>query len=208
MMGMINELSKGVGACERLVQTPIPLHYARHTSRFMAVFTLTLPLFLVQEIGYSAVPSVACVVWCLFGVQEIGLMIENPFATTREGNWGLPLDIFSRSIRHDVWECIDSVGVASGNIQQQLIIDDIPPQVRRSISPPPHHPHPPPPSGMSSIPSPPPAPPPWAGAAVASGGGGEVAEGSRVKPRKPLGWFRRCLRYCGILGPKDYPYVP
>ncbi|EKX41039.1 hypothetical protein GUITHDRAFT_74943, partial [Guillardia theta CCMP2712] len=85
VLGMINELGKCVGGCERIVQTPIPLHYARHTGRFMGLFCLTLPLVFIGEMGLLAVPAVACVVWCLYGVQqEIGLLIENPFSRSTE----------------------------------------------------------------------------------------------------------------------------
>ena len=37
-LGMINRLSSYVGACERLLQTPVPLNYARHTSRFLTLW--------------------------------------------------------------------------------------------------------------------------------------------------------------------------
>ena len=111
VLTMVNELGKCVGSCERIVQTPIPLHYARHTGRFMGLFCLTLPFLFIGEMGMLAVPVVACVVWCLFGVQEIGLLIENPFSQTREGTWALPLAIMADSIRFDVWEALDSVGL-------------------------------------------------------------------------------------------------
>lgn len=43
------QLSKCIGGCERIVQTPVPLHYARHTGRFMGLFILTLPFILVDD---------------------------------------------------------------------------------------------------------------------------------------------------------------
>jgi predicted membrane chloride channel (bestrophin family) len=71
LCSIINQLSKCVGGCERLVQTPVPLHYARHTGRFMGLFVLTLPLILVDDMGMLAVPAVAIMVWCIFGVQVL-----------------------------------------------------------------------------------------------------------------------------------------
>jgi predicted membrane chloride channel (bestrophin family) len=35
---MVNNLSRCIGACERIVQTPVPLNYARHTSRFLTIW--------------------------------------------------------------------------------------------------------------------------------------------------------------------------
>jgi putative membrane protein len=38
MLALVDKMAKAVGACERLVQTPIPLNYARHTSRFLSLW--------------------------------------------------------------------------------------------------------------------------------------------------------------------------
>lgn len=73
----VDKLGSYVGACERLVQTPVPLNYARHTSRFLTLWCLTLPLSLVADMGFLVVPVTAFVTWCLFGIQEIGLFIEH-----------------------------------------------------------------------------------------------------------------------------------
>jgi len=76
-MTMCNQLSSYVGACERLLQTPVPLNYARHTSRFLTLWCFTLPISLVPSMGFAVVPVTAFVTWCLFGIQEIGLFIEH-----------------------------------------------------------------------------------------------------------------------------------
>ena len=68
----VNQLSSYVGACERLLQTPVPLNYARHTSRFLTLWCFTLPISLVDTMGLLVVPVTAFVTWSLFGIQEIG----------------------------------------------------------------------------------------------------------------------------------------
>jgi len=98
MMSFGDKLTKAVGACERLVQTPVPLNYARHTSRFLSMWCLTVPLALVGEMGFGIVPVMGLMAWGLFGIQEIGLMIEEPFRRA------LRLDIFTRTIYADVQE--------------------------------------------------------------------------------------------------------
>jgi len=95
---MTPTLPQAIGACERLVQTPVPLNYARHTSRFLSIWCLTLPFALVGDLGFSVVPVLAFVAWGLFGIQEIGLMIEEPFRRS------LRLDIITRTIYADVQE--------------------------------------------------------------------------------------------------------
>ena len=89
---------QAIGACERLVQTPVPLNYARHTSRFLSLWCLTMPMALVGDLGLLTVPVIGAVTWGLFGIQEIGLMIEEPFRRA------LRLDIVTRTIYADVQE--------------------------------------------------------------------------------------------------------
>ena len=72
------------------MQTPVPLNYARHTSRFLTIWCLMLPIALVGEVGYAVVPVSGLICWGLFGIQEIGLMIEEPFRRT------LPIEVSIR----------------------------------------------------------------------------------------------------------------
>jgi len=57
----------------------VPLSYSRHTSRFLTIWCGTLPVVLVDALGWMTVPAVAFVSWCLFGIEEIGHLIEQPF---------------------------------------------------------------------------------------------------------------------------------
>jgi putative membrane protein len=79
LLKVIEDMTKCVGACERLVATPVPSSYGRHTARFLGTYCLTLPLAVVSDLGFLAVPAVGLLTWVLYGVQEIGVMIENPF---------------------------------------------------------------------------------------------------------------------------------
>jgi len=67
MMSAVNELSGYIGACERIVQTPVPLSYARHTSRFVTLWLLSLPMSLVGLVGYWAILIMGAMSWALFG---------------------------------------------------------------------------------------------------------------------------------------------
>ncbi|CAE7189755.1 unnamed protein product, partial [Symbiodinium sp. CCMP2456] len=84
LLSMVTALSHTVGRCERLVQTPVPLSYARHTARFVSVWTLTLPFALVSSYRWLTGPCVAFVTWALFGILEIGNLIEDPFRRSIE----------------------------------------------------------------------------------------------------------------------------
>ena len=103
MLSQVAALSDCIGACERIVQTPVPLHYARHTSRLATIFIFTLPFVLTAEMGLLTVPCMATICWALFGIQEIGLIIEEPFGKMLE------LDSICKSIQHDVRETLPFV---------------------------------------------------------------------------------------------------
>ena len=45
-----------MSSCERIFNTPIPLAYSRHTSRFLVLYVSTLPLALVHALGWATVP--------------------------------------------------------------------------------------------------------------------------------------------------------
>lgn len=61
ILSMCNKLGETIGGCERLVQTPVPLHYVRHTSRFLTIWCFLLPLV----IGKGETVST-----CLFRLRE------------------------------------------------------------------------------------------------------------------------------------------
>lgn len=84
LLQMVTSLSHTVGRCERLLQTPVPRSYTRHTSRFVSIYMLTLPFALVSSLGWFTAPVIAVVAWALFGILEIGHSIEDPFRDTIE----------------------------------------------------------------------------------------------------------------------------
>jgi ion channel-forming bestrophin family protein len=89
MNALLDKLVDSLGTCERILKTPIPLAYAIHLKQLLLIYCLLLPLQLTGEIGYWTGPIVALVSFTLFGIEEIGIEIENPFG--RDHN-DLPLD--------------------------------------------------------------------------------------------------------------------
>ena len=106
MQKFIDDLSANIGSSERIVQTPVPLTYARHTSRFLSMFCLTAPVALVGELGAYVIPFVTLVTWSLFGIQEIGMMIEEPFQRA------LKLEVFANTIRRDLSDLLHVADVS------------------------------------------------------------------------------------------------
>jgi len=104
VLKLVENLSAHISGCERLVQTPVPLEYVRQTSRFLAIWILILP-FVLKEIGITVIPVMGIIAWALFGIQEIGLLIEDPFRTQ------LKLDIFVDTIHADVFQMMGSTTI-------------------------------------------------------------------------------------------------
>jgi putative membrane protein len=68
-----------LGGCERINSTPLPFAYMVHLRRVMIVYCFTLPFALVDGFGWLTVPAILGVAYTFFGIEEIGVEIENPF---------------------------------------------------------------------------------------------------------------------------------
>ena len=77
---------------------------SRHTSRFLVLYVSTLPLVLVGSLRWITLPVMATVCWALFGILEIGNLVEEPFGaiTDAAATPLLPLTEVCRTIRRDV----------------------------------------------------------------------------------------------------------
>jgi len=78
MVKRVDDLVDGLGKCERILRSPIPLSYSRHTSRFLTVWCAALPMVLC-DMGLFMLPALTIICWALFSIEEIGHLIEMPF---------------------------------------------------------------------------------------------------------------------------------
>mmetsp|Transcript_3713 Transcript_3713/g.6340 ORF Transcript_3713/g.6340 Transcript_3713/m.6340 type:complete len:415 (+) Transcript_3713:78-1322(+) len=69
-----------LGKCERILKTPIPLSYTRHTSRFLLTWLLLLPLGIWDSCHWLSIPAEAFIALFLLGIEDIGVQIEEPFS--------------------------------------------------------------------------------------------------------------------------------
>ncbi|KAL2461564.1 UPF0187 protein [Abeliophyllum distichum] len=70
---------EGIGVCEQLMGIPIPLSYTRLTSRFLVLWHFTLPIILWDDCHWIVVPATFVSAACLFCIEEVGVLIEEPF---------------------------------------------------------------------------------------------------------------------------------
>ncbi|WP_404786734.1 bestrophin family protein [Altericista sp. CCNU0014] len=96
---LLDKLVDSLGICERILKTPIPMAYAIHLKQLLLIYCLLLPLQLVGEISYWTGPIVALISFTLFGIEEIGIEIENPFGRDRND---LPLDAICNTMRQNI----------------------------------------------------------------------------------------------------------
>ena len=91
-----------VGACERILKTPLPLVYAIKIRRFILLFLLMLPFALMHRLGADwLVPLVTMLVaYPLLSVDRIGEELQNPFGTANLSH--LPIDEIANGIEKTV----------------------------------------------------------------------------------------------------------
>lgn len=87
-----------IGACERILKTPLPLAYAIKIRRFIALFLLTLPFALLHRIQCEwLVPLITMMVaYPLISLDQIGIELQNPFCKANLSH--LPLGEISANI--------------------------------------------------------------------------------------------------------------
>mmetsp|Transcript_27705 Transcript_27705/g.59264 ORF Transcript_27705/g.59264 Transcript_27705/m.59264 type:complete len:518 (-) Transcript_27705:14-1567(-) len=76
------DLEQAFGICNRILMSPIPPTYTRHTSRVLCLFLFLLPLALAGMNNMAPLAlllSVSTTTYVLVGIDEIGLEIEHPF---------------------------------------------------------------------------------------------------------------------------------
>lgn len=97
-----------IGACERILKTPLPLVYAIKIRRFIALFLLTLPLALLHRInGDWLVPFITMLVaYPLVSLDQIGIELQNPFSKANLSH--LPLGDISATIEKNLLGLLES----------------------------------------------------------------------------------------------------
>jgi putative membrane protein len=101
------DLVEALGSCDRIRRTPVPFAYAHHIKVFFALFCFTVPFAMVEAMGDYVPVASAVLSFALFGIDEIGVEIEDPFG--RDPN-DLPVDAIGLTIERTVDELL---GVAS-----------------------------------------------------------------------------------------------
>lgn len=120
-----NEINKNLsifedtlGGSERLLSSPIPLFYSRHTARFLSSWLLLLPFALYNEFGNSwnhiaMIPATGFISVCLFGIEELATQLEEPFTI-------LPMQGFCDKIGANCDEIVSWAGQGSDVYEENV----------------------------------------------------------------------------------------
>lgn len=99
-----------LGSSERLLTSPVPIFYSRHTARFIFFWLLFLPFALYDGFAYSwnhiaMLPTISVLSLFLFGIEELANQMEEPFTI-------LPMQAFCDKIYN--W-CMEIVSWEAGD---------------------------------------------------------------------------------------------
>jgi ion channel-forming bestrophin family protein len=97
-----------IGACERILKTPLSRVFSIQIRRFILFYLLTLPLALLHRTDSDwLVPFITMLVaYPLLSLDQIGIELENPFSASNLSH--LPLDEISATIESNLFSLLRS----------------------------------------------------------------------------------------------------
>lgn len=95
----LSQMMEGIGSCERISSTPLPIAYRVYLKRLILIYCVGLPFRWVPEIHGWALPMVTVVSFILLGIEEVGRELDNPFG---QGANDLPIDDICQTIADNV----------------------------------------------------------------------------------------------------------
>lgn len=99
MEANMSKIITAFNGCDKISSTPIPFPYAQILVYLLCIYNFSIPFALVSK--FQALTPIPCAVlsMALFGINEVGLQIEDPFG---EDPNDLPLDGMAKAIEEDV----------------------------------------------------------------------------------------------------------
>ena len=100
----MNALLDSLGACERILNTPIPFSYSLFLKKFVFIYVTTMPLAFVTTFGYYSALIATFVFYVLVSMEVLAEEIEDPFGTDAND---LPTDQLCVMIRKNVEQVLE-----------------------------------------------------------------------------------------------------
>ncbi|MCF2447140.1 hypothetical protein L0657_24510 [Dyadobacter sp. CY345] len=101
----LSRLCDSMGQCERIKNTIFPTQYSFFVHFIIFLFTLILPMGLIESLGRIAIPITFLISFLFFYVEGISYVMQSPF----EGNHNdIPMTSLSRTIEINLLQLIDA----------------------------------------------------------------------------------------------------
>ncbi len=101
----LNALLDSLGACERILNTPIPFSYSLFLKKFIFIYITTMPLAFVTTFGYFSALIATFVFYVLVSMEVLAEEIEDPFGNDAND---LPTDDLCIMIKKNVNQVFES----------------------------------------------------------------------------------------------------
>ncbi|MFT5725034.1 MAG: putative membrane protein [Bacteroidia bacterium] len=95
----LNNFSNITGACERILNTPMPYSYSIFLKKFIFIYVITLPIGFVSSFQYGTILISVFIFYILVSMELLAEEIEDPFGTDDND---LPLDELCSKIKANV----------------------------------------------------------------------------------------------------------
>jgi putative membrane protein len=112
---LVDNLVDILGGCERILKTPQPIIYSLLLRKLVIFYCLLLPLEVIHDFHGFSVVIVTFVSIILFGIEQIGSQLEQPFAHHPNA---LPLDLICNTILQNVRELIEQINRPSKDVKE------------------------------------------------------------------------------------------
>ncbi|MGV3600080.1 MAG: bestrophin family protein [Dyadobacter fermentans] len=99
----MRRLCDAMGKCERIKNTIFPTQYSFFVHLVIFIFTLVLPMGLVESIGRIAIPITFTISFLFFYMEWIAYIMQNPF---ENGPNDIPMTSLSRNIEINLLQLI------------------------------------------------------------------------------------------------------
>jgi len=100
-------LSDNLGACERILYTPMPWVYTLHLRMFILLYLMMLPIsfsyYRPTPDPYQTIIYVLLTSYAFLGLEDMAVQIQNPFGDSFSD---LPLTIFNQIVQDDIEEVV------------------------------------------------------------------------------------------------------
>jgi putative membrane protein len=100
---LLDSIVNSLGGSERILRTPVPQAYSIHLRQLLLIYCFSLPFTFVRDLGWWTGIFVALISFTVFGIEAIGLEIENPFGTDPND---IPLDSICENMQRNINDLI------------------------------------------------------------------------------------------------------